>query len=44
MSTAEPPAESTTESLELYGRLAGHREYIRQHGQDMPEVLGWRWK
>ena len=29
---------------ELETRLVEHRRYIREHGQDMPEVLNWRWK
>ncbi len=23
--------------------LTGHRQYIREHGEDMPEVRNWRW-
>jgi xylulose-5-phosphate/fructose-6-phosphate phosphoketolase len=24
-------------------KLIEHAAYIREHGEDMPEVLGWRW-
>ena len=24
-------------------RLIGHRQYIEEHGEDMPEITGWRW-
>jgi xylulose-5-phosphate/fructose-6-phosphate phosphoketolase len=27
----------------LKGKLLQHKEYIRTHGQDMPEVRNWRW-
>jgi len=28
----------------LEEKLMNHRQYIRDHGQDMPEVADWRWK
>ena len=24
-------------------RLIEHRQYIEEHGDDMPEITGWRW-
>jgi len=24
-------------------RLIAHRQYIEEHGEDMPEITGWRW-
>ena len=28
---------------EIRDRLIDHREYIRRHGDDMPEIKNWTW-
>lgn len=25
-------------------KLIAHKQYIRQHGQDLPEIAGWKWE
>jgi xylulose-5-phosphate/fructose-6-phosphate phosphoketolase len=27
----------------LNGKLAEHHAYVREHGEDMPEISGWTW-
>jgi xylulose-5-phosphate/fructose-6-phosphate phosphoketolase len=28
----------------LRNKLIEHKQYIREHGIDMPEVLNWKWE
>ena len=28
---------------EIHGKLVEHKEYVRKHGEDMPEVRDWTW-
>jgi xylulose-5-phosphate/fructose-6-phosphate phosphoketolase len=36
-------AESDYLRQQLQNKLIDHRQYINQHGQDMPEVRDWKW-
>jgi len=27
----------------LRNKLIDHRQYITKHGEDMPEILNWKW-
>jgi len=29
--------------VKLKDKLVEHRQYIEQHGEDIPEVRGWQW-
>ncbi|RWN07284.1 phosphoketolase [Mesorhizobium sp.] len=40
----EPAGAHIRLNQAMEGKLIEHRAYIREHGQDMPEVLGWKWE
>ena len=38
------PADLTAnQAQKLRDKLSDHREYVRKHGEDMPEVADWQW-
>jgi xylulose-5-phosphate/fructose-6-phosphate phosphoketolase len=30
-------------AAELHGKLAEHKAYVREYGEDMPEIQQWNW-
>ncbi len=40
----EPTGAHIALSQAMEGKLIEHNAYIRAHGQDMPEILGWKWE
>ena len=37
------PASAELKDL-MNAKLLNHHDYIREHGQDMPEILNWKWR
>jgi xylulose-5-phosphate/fructose-6-phosphate phosphoketolase len=37
--------EMSDQAIQIFqSKLAEHEQYIREHGEDMPEVSGWKWE
>jgi xylulose-5-phosphate/fructose-6-phosphate phosphoketolase len=39
----EAPADGGKLKSLMEAKLIEHHDYIRKHGQDMPEIINWRW-
>jgi xylulose-5-phosphate/fructose-6-phosphate phosphoketolase len=38
------PGLKADDAVALFqSKLAEHKEYVASHGEDMPEVVNWRW-
>lgn len=31
------------DNIYFKNKLVSHKKYIEKHGQDMPEILNWKW-
>jgi xylulose-5-phosphate/fructose-6-phosphate phosphoketolase len=40
---ASPAEGSDSAQQAMQDALVEHRRYINEHGEDMPDILGWRW-
>ena len=36
-------AQAAVAKRAVRDKLIEHRQYIEEHGEDMPEIVGWRW-
>jgi xylulose-5-phosphate/fructose-6-phosphate phosphoketolase len=39
----EPGAKGTKLKAMMKNKLVSHKKHIEKHGQDMPEILNWKW-
>jgi xylulose-5-phosphate/fructose-6-phosphate phosphoketolase len=38
-----PPCADGYLKQQLQDKLIDHKQYIRKHGEDMPEIRNWQW-
>jgi len=39
----KPAVAVKTAKQAINDKLLDHKQYIAEHGDDMPEITGWRW-